>query len=648
MFPYISSTIIIGIYGFLNWRRPDRLKVFSWLMRLLGAVLLGLAVASVDFFIGLVFGEYDNLSKYWEWQFPQYALDCMALTLALYTATRVSSLNTRDTGLLILAAVFAAWLASSGLFPSLMELFGYGSFNFNAFTEEFTNLERLTNYYFLRGVVIYSASSVAFILVLLGRSQATSSKTLSRPGQEITVRFKSSSNEPARLLMGMAAAGRLPMISKLRQEQEHPCQASPFELDVDREKLIELADKRDEDANSNRFWYFGSAVLALISIGAEAPGGVLISILVAGVVVFRQGRRDRATLVPAYQPKQFEPPNPPDGDDSIQNLITYAGYDPFSQFGVLFGSWVLMVDTKRAKQDELVEKALVDPDIGEIERTIAETMTQAGQIVGAPRPLYFVQGANIPEDIKCEGAVRPPRNLHGDSFYENKFAKHAADPDSPVRRYLWIRKSIWGREISISYFVRLFRHGSDLNLEINGVIMPPVAAQYRWVDQFAPQGFWGVVFDLFVSLIVGAWMLVWTPLYVVGKAQDAIAEGFGSKDRARRNLARSVERTANYDFGAPVSIRKQVADFGPVQYFQKMDRRAAEAAFAGRVTRCFIDYLDTCNIDTSELREQRTTLLNQGIVVQGGDVKSENLAVGAGAKVKALGARARNSMGGGS
>lgn len=206
---------------------------------------------------------------------------------------------------------------------------------------------------------------------------------------------------------------------------------------------------------------------------------------------------------------------------------------------------------------------------------------------------------------------------------------------------------MWGKEITISYFVRLFRHGDDLSLEINGVFMPPVAAQYRWIDQFAQQGFWGTVFDFIKSLFIGAWMLGWTPFYVLGKIQQAIAEAFGSKARAQRALEKSIDRTANFDFGAPLSVRRQVADFGPVQYFQQMDRRAAESAFAGRITRSFIDYLETCNIDTSELREQRTTLLNQGIVVQGGDVNAGNVAVGAGATVKALGQRARSSLGGG-
>jgi hypothetical protein len=45
-----------------------------------------------------------------------------------------------------------------------------------------------------------------------------------------------------------------------------------------------------------------------------------------------------------------------------------------------------------------------------------------------------------------------------------------------------------------------------------------------------------------------------------------------------------------------------------------------------------ITFLDEHQIDTSGLRERQTMILNSGIIVQGGDVKAESLAVGAGAQ----------------
>jgi hypothetical protein len=45
-----------------------------------------------------------------------------------------------------------------------------------------------------------------------------------------------------------------------------------------------------------------------------------------------------------------------------------------------------------------------------------------------------------------------------------------------------------------------------------------------------------------------------------------------------------------------------------------------------------ITFLDAHHIDTSDLRERQTMILNSGIIVQGGDVKAESLAVGVGAQ----------------
>lgn len=639
MFPTISALLIVGTCWFLAWQQPGRVRFISLVIRLVIALLIGLMIASIDFLIALSIGDVDQPEKYFEWGYPQFAVNCIALALVIYAAINASSAKPRKLTTLLASSLLGFWLTNAGLYWAIRSVFEYGSFGFGEFLENLVSIDRMTSGFFLRGALIYSAASIAFLFILV-RSNSTSKNHHSTTNQEVVVRFKSSPNEPARLLMGMAAAGRLSMIGKLRDEQEHPCLPAPFSMDVDRSELIKLADKRDQEVATNRVWYLVLAVVGLVLISSDAPGAVVLVIIAASIVVLRQSRRDRNSLVPAYQPNVFKPPTPPDSEDSFHNLVTFAGSDPFSQFGFRFGSWVLVVDTARSKQGDLEQRSLTDPDIDLIEAAISQSMMQGGQIVGTPRSLYFVQGANIPEDIKREGAIRPPESLS-----DERFAKHADDPDSPVRRYLWIRKSIWGREITISYFVRIFRHGTDLNLEINGIIMPPVAAQFRWIDQFAPQGFWGLVFEFLGSLFIGAWMLVWTPIELAGKIQEGMAEATGGKERAKRRLQKSIERTANFDFGAPLSIRRQVADFGPVQYFQDMDRRSAEAAFAGRVMRSFIDYLDECNIDTSELREQRTTLLNQGIVVQGGDVKAENMAVGAGASVKAIGQQARNKLG---
>jgi hypothetical protein len=45
-----------------------------------------------------------------------------------------------------------------------------------------------------------------------------------------------------------------------------------------------------------------------------------------------------------------------------------------------------------------------------------------------------------------------------------------------------------------------------------------------------------------------------------------------------------------------------------------------------------IEFLDEHNIETSDIKQRQTTILNSGVIVHGGNVTAETLAVGEGSK----------------
>ena len=210
---------------------------------------------------------------------------------------------------------------------------------------------------------------------------------------------------------------------------------------------------------------------------------------------------------------------------------------------------------------------------------------------------------------------------------------------------MWVRKSAWGKEISTSYFLRILEDRDDINLEITAVLMPPITDAYRWIDKIPPNGFRQFLADLLISVFGGTALLVWSPIYLAFLFLVGLKKIFTNPEKAIR---RSVEQQPNYDFGAPVSLRRLMSDSNALSYFQNTDRRMAESAFTGRILRAFIDSLDKYNIDTSELREQRTTLLNQGIIVQGGDLKAKNVAAGLSSRISTVTSKISGSSKGGS
>jgi hypothetical protein len=45
-----------------------------------------------------------------------------------------------------------------------------------------------------------------------------------------------------------------------------------------------------------------------------------------------------------------------------------------------------------------------------------------------------------------------------------------------------------------------------------------------------------------------------------------------------------------------------------------------------------ISFLDARNIDTSDLKERQTTVMNNGVIVSGGQINAQSMAVGTGAR----------------
>jgi len=166
--------------------------------------------------------------------------------------------------------------------------------------------------------------------------------------------------------------------------------------------------------------------------------------------------------------------------------------------------------------------------------------------------------------------------------------------------------------------------------------MSPIAEAHRWVDKIPPRRFRQIITDMIYSIFGGIGLMIWSPLYLFGLFQLTLGRIFTDPEKA---IIRTVEQQPDYDFGAPVSLRKSLSDPATLSYFQNTDRKMTEAAFTGRILRAFIDALDQKNIDTSELREQRTTLLNQGVIVQGGDLKANNVAAGIGSKINSVASR---------
>lgn len=468
----------------------------------------------------------------------------------------------------------------------------------------------------------------------------------SRPKTEPVIKVGHSPNEPLRLLLSSIVLGRTPWIRQALSELEIPFCAQPPELSVD----ISLAKHAFKECDDRAFGYqviysmiFGLAYF----VGLTDPPLALALFLVASSGLYAlQIHQEKYRLAPPFHSRIFlsatETTAPHVSLDnrhsakfrsvSVPDVIVYRGYNPFDNFGWEFGNWVLTADITRPCRSEMggTTHSLASISLADAKDKIAESLHATDSVNSLSiRELAFVQGANIPEALKPEPIMAPRQSLSRDDI--NLLEQEMCER---VRSYSWINASEWDQELELSYFLRLHVKNDTFFMDLHGVIMPPVSADLRFIDTIPERRLSNVVADLVVGLYMGSMSSIFSPLLLAARFLEALGSFLGSKEqRTRKAVINEIRSNPMYDFGAPRSLRRRAAGSDYEHYFQMVDRRLYEQSIRGAIIRGFIDYLDDCAVDTSELREQRNTILNQGIIVQKGDLKAQNVAVGQGAKV---------------
>jgi hypothetical protein len=64
------------------------------------------------------------------------------------------------------------------------------------------------------------------------------------------------------------------------------------------------------------------------------------------------------------------------------------------------------------------------------------------------------------------------------------------------------------------------------------------------------------------------------------------------------------------------------------RYFQQVDRDLSTKFIDRQVLDTIVDFLDAHNVDTSQFAEQRSMILNNGLLVSGGEFTAGSVAVG--------------------
>jgi hypothetical protein len=453
---------------------------------------------------------------------------------------------------------------------------------------------------------------------------------------------KMSSDETTRLLCASAFLSGSSFRKSVMERFEDRNHAPAPEIGLDVALVAQVcryAEKRERK-------YFSLFLLCGIAFGgfaliADPTAGIALGVVCSAVIFFVKNTEEQRIVRRHFERGVFEPSKvkaelAADLDADLvaafpaddQNLIVYRGFTPFVGAGSNLGGWSFIVDTAKPAEATIAGRESAEPvrfTSDELYAAIDTAIASLGLDRLTVRDYCFVSGNGIRESREILPCIyeRPVQILDG-----VKAAEYRCKNDAQIRHYQWIRVHDWGNELVMSYFLRSAVRGTSLFVEINRFLLTPLQDTYHAVDKLAASDWKNTAGIAFGSIFAGPALVIGALFTALGKFNTAIERITGSKEKAKR---REIERDPAFDYGAANSLRQTLSSGYFAHYFQKLDGEFYTKVLEHEILDAIVVFLEEHNIDTSELRERRTMILNSGIIVQGGDVTAESLAVGAGA-----------------
>ncbi len=310
------------------------------------------------------------------------------------------------------------------------------------------------------------------------------------------------------------------------------------------------------------------------------------------------------------------------------NVVVYGAFSPFVGSGLDYGGWSFVVNISKAKEP-LGKDAPPKPfDIVTFYDFIGEVINEMKIDGLTVNDKLFVDGRSI-RDEKCfmpKMFSRPVCFLEDEKLTE--FVGYTSDN---IRHYKEIQVIGWNGEMITTIFLRLEKTKNHLFVEANYFLLPPLQSKFYNIDELSPKLSINRVLNiLFTSAIYTPVLWIGSPFFILYYLTHPI--GLWQQNRTIRKI---IKNNMVFNHGATVSIRELASSSEFRVFFQKLDRDMHFKIIERQLLDLIVDFLDEHNIDTSDLKERQTTILNNGVIVSGGMIKAKSLAVGKGAKAAA-------------
>jgi hypothetical protein len=329
------------------------------------------------------------------------------------------------------------------------------------------------------------------------------------------------------------------------------------------------------------------------------------------------------------------------GEAQGGNVTVYSGYAPFIGYSEAASQWPLAVPllpadspaggtSRPAVPEPFTVTELVDHVRARLRATsvrgTADGAAAGEEALGALviEDRIFASGTSIGDDERFirTTSLAPAARLSADEV-----ERIVERPTGAVRHCLAVHVPLWGGDVVPSVFLHFSTAGETLHLYCSNHVLGPVRADYHVVDRLRGP----LTADARRGLLLDAVSRTGAAFFAAPFRALRQARFESRHNRRMLDELKALEQDPVYDFGARLSVRELALSPNYHNYFQVVDAARITSLVERHTLAAIREFLDTRGYDTTDFRAQQQTILNQGLIQQGGMSIIGNQAIGSGA-----------------
>ncbi len=301
------------------------------------------------------------------------------------------------------------------------------------------------------------------------------------------------------------------------------------------------------------------------------------------------------------------------------NVVVYSGYSPFVGSGFNQTRWSFAVNVERGREEPHGTRCRPRAfAVDELEASVGSHLDRLGMDLRIFDRLY-VDG----ELVRDEPRIVPDRFHRPRTRIDPDELAQLAD-EGVGRRFSSVTISGWAGELVYTLFLSFSRTGASLFADATCCLLLPPQEDHRRVDSIEPRPF---IAERLRAAAGAALATVRLPLD--SWAARGEAAPVWRAWRRRVGGRRAIATNPRYDYGAVAGVREVAQSNRYRRYFQFADRDMYGKILDREIFAAVTEFLAQHDVDTSDLEERQAAVLNYGVMVTGGRLDAESLAVGA-------------------